>query len=613
MLIDVDNWQPTEGIIIPPVILEQIVKETSHSIAILAGPGTGKTEILAQRASFLLETGQCPYPQKILALCFKVDAAVNIKERVHKRCGELVASRFISLTFDSFFISIVRRFPHFLPTWLRNISSDFSVQALDRRWWNNYKTHVLKGAFNPYESDFNNPDKHSPLNLNNIQDERLQKIWTYCKEQNVFDWNMCRSMAYTIIRNSSEVKKLISTTYKYIFLDEFQDTTTPQYEFIKEVFNESNNIITAVGDNNQMIMGWAGADLEVFNKFADDFSANKTTLNINHRSNKNIVDFLNFVAIKIKQDGEEDVSYIHIREATTDISIFLSEFNSKEEEASAIAEYIAEQVHENNSLAPSDFALVLRQMAGNYYNVANDIFLKTGLLLRNEDELIIENGLRIQELMNEPISEFFVNIVRKKERMISSEENKNLINTLAILKNYNLDNERKYKKLIDELNALILLIDDYKNTTTWTNKIVAKIGRVNFKKLKTLKNESDFTIIKMSFDELFQQSFNETQEIQKAIAKYKGEGQVKLMTMHKSKGLEFDTVFFVDFNADAWWGLSKASRGNDSAKLKEEQNTFFVGASRAREKLIFTNGQKDNWPPVITTILNEYEKIQDFI
>lgn len=116
----------------------------------------------------------------------------------------------------------------------------------------------------------------------------------------------------------------------------------------------------------------------------------------------------------------------------------------------------------------------------------------------------------------------------------------------------------------------------------------------------------------MSFDELFQKSIIETQDIKKAIKLYKGEDQIKLMTVHKSKGLEFDTVFFVDFNAKAWWGLNNAQKDNDLAKLKEEQNTFFVGASRAKERLIFTNGQKDNWPPVITTILNEYEKIQEF-
>ena len=105
MLIDIDNWKPSEGISLPDEVLNQIVKETSRNIAILAGPGTGKTELLAQRASFLLETGQCPFPQKILALCFKVDAAANITERVQKRCGNLANSRFISLTFDSFFIS----------------------------------------------------------------------------------------------------------------------------------------------------------------------------------------------------------------------------------------------------------------------------------------------------------------------------------------------------------------------------------------------------------------------------------------------------------------------------------------------------------------------------
>ena len=587
MLIDIDNWKPSEGISLPDEVLNQIVKETSRNIAILAGPGTGKTELLAQRASFLLETGQCPFPQKILALCFKVDAAANIKERVQKRCGNLANSRFISLTFDSFFISIVRRFSCFLPNWINDLSADFEV-----------------GAFTQI--------RNLPVDLNTITDISIQQSLNNCISQNKLHWSTCRSLAYTIIKYSNEVKRLISLTYKFVFLDEFQDTTTLQYEFIKEVFNIENNIITTVGDNNQMIMGWAGADLEVFNKFAEDFNANKKTLNINHRSNKNIVDLINFISESIKEEGEDAISYQATREASSVHSIFAVEFDTKQDEAAAIAAYINKIINENPALSFDNLALVIRQRAVDYFNIANIIFSENNLTLRNEDEVIIQNGLKIQDLMDEPISEFFINILRKQNNLITPEQNKLLIKVFSSLKNYDIENERKYKKLIDELNEIISLVDNHDKTNLWTNKIIRKIGRENFKRIRTLSNEADFTKVKMSFDALFQESFNKTKDIQKAISLYKGEGQVKLMTVHKSKGLEFDTVFFVDFNANAWWGLGNAISGNDTIRLKEEQNTFFVGASRAKEKLIFTNGHKGQWPPVITTILNESAMIQQF-
>lgn len=587
MLIEKELWKPSEGIILPVEVLDGIVKEFFKNIAVLAGPGTGKTELLAQRASFLLETGQCPFPQKILALCFKVDAAANIKERVQKRCGKLANSRFVSLTFDSFFISIVRRFSCFLPSWISSISTSFEV-----------------GPFTNI--------RNLPLDLNLLIDPLLQQSLNNCISQNQLHWNVCRSLAYTIVKNSCEVRKLISSTYKYIFLDEFQDATTSQYQFIKEIFNIESNIITTVGDNNQMIMGWAGADLEVFNKFREDFNAEQKTLNINHRSNRNIVDLINFIAEKIKQEGEEAVSYLSTRESSTEHSVFASEFNNEHDEAVAIATYIVNTLNKNKSLNQNDFALVLRIEAMKYYNKVNKIFLKNGLILRNEDEIVIQNGLKIQDLMDEPISEFFINLLRKKENIITPEQNKELLKIFSTIKNYDLDNERKYKKMLDGLNEVIALIDNYNDTSVWTNKIIRKVGRDNLRRIRTLSNESDFTKVKMSFDALFQKAFNETQNIKSAISRYKGEGQVKLMTVHKSKGLEFDTVFFVDFNANAWWGLGNAIRDNDIARLKEEQNTFFVGASRAREKLVFTNGQKGQWPQVITTILKESNMIQLF-
>ena len=85
------------------------------------------------------------------------------------------------------------------------------------------------------------------------------------------------------------------------------------------------------------------------------------------------------------------------------------------------------------------------------------------------------------------------------------------------------------------------------------------------------------------------------------------------MTVHKSKGLEFETVFFVDFNIGSWWGLNSAYQKQDSVKVLEEKNIFFVGASRAKENLIFTNGEENkNWPPVITKIMDDSNMIKKF-
>ena len=99
-MIAVDAWEPADGLTLEPNAL-RAAKEQTRSLALTAGPGAGKTEMLAQRADFLLRTGTCRYPKRILAISFKVDASKNLKERVQRRCGGDLASRFDSYTFHT--------------------------------------------------------------------------------------------------------------------------------------------------------------------------------------------------------------------------------------------------------------------------------------------------------------------------------------------------------------------------------------------------------------------------------------------------------------------------------------------------------------------------------
>ena len=164
-----ESWEPSNGFIATKTS-EKIIKEKQRNLAILAGPGAGKTEILAQRANLLLQTGACKAPQKILALSFKVDAAANMKNRVDLRCGRELARRFDSSTFDAFFISLARRFYPLLPDWVE-MPTDFDVYPFDRNWWDDYEQSELGGQPCKYKSTFINPALHSPLDLSEEPDE----------------------------------------------------------------------------------------------------------------------------------------------------------------------------------------------------------------------------------------------------------------------------------------------------------------------------------------------------------------------------------------------------------------------------------------------------------
>ena len=127
--INPSDWQPIGVNSLEPTA-NDVIREIEYNAIVTAGPGAGKTELLAQRASYLLQTGLCPSPKRILAISFKRDAAKNLKERVELRCGKELAARFDSMTFDAFSKSILDRFRNGLPEIWRpsdNYEIDFTI------------------------------------------------------------------------------------------------------------------------------------------------------------------------------------------------------------------------------------------------------------------------------------------------------------------------------------------------------------------------------------------------------------------------------------------------------------------------------------------------------
>lgn len=232
-MIAVDIWQPADRLTLEPSAL-RAAKEHERCLALTAGPGAGKTEMLAQRADFLLRTGTCRYPKRILAISFKVDASKNLKERVQRRCGKDLASRFDSYTFHAFAKRIIDRFRPLLT----------GADALDA----GYK----------------------------IGDKKVTR------EQ--IQFGDLVPLAIQIFRQSAMAKNAIRQTYSDVFLDEFQDCTDQQYDLLKIAFRGTSIRLIAVGDTKQKIMGWAGAMDGIFETFAADFAAVPLNMYRNFRS-----------------------------------------------------------------------------------------------------------------------------------------------------------------------------------------------------------------------------------------------------------------------------------------------------------------------------------------
>ncbi len=179
-MITVEEWQPADGLTLEPNA-KRAAKARKRCLALTAGPGAGKTEMLAQRADFLLRTGTCRYPKRILAISFKVDASRNLKERVERRCGRSLASRFDSYTFHGFAKRIIDRFR---PILTGKYALDAGYAVVDKK---------------------NKPSRHE------------------------IEYGDMVPYAIKILQTSKKARNAIRQTYSDIFLDEFQDCTNLQY------------------------------------------------------------------------------------------------------------------------------------------------------------------------------------------------------------------------------------------------------------------------------------------------------------------------------------------------------------------------------------------------
>lgn len=343
------DWAPVGVRSLEPTA-DEVVREVAENRLVTAGPGAGKTELLAQRACFLLQTGACPARQRILAISFKRDAAKNLAERVQKRCGQL-ASRFDSFTLDAFAKGLVDRFRLGIPAdwrpppryqvmlrppnvdaltdWIEKSGVPTGHAPLDVRQFDRaevYRTFDLlsHGFAVPY-------DDAAPVFLH------LGKRWwkeqlQLPPEQPSLSFPMLNRLAAFLLRQNPKLLTALRSTYAFVFLDEFQDTTASQYDVVCAAFQGSNARLSAVGDSKQRIMVWAGAMVDVFPRFKRDFGAFPRHLIRNYRSAPGLVRMQHVIADALEAGSPAALSAKDTEAGGC--SIF--EFRTPEEEAEGL-------------------------------------------------------------------------------------------------------------------------------------------------------------------------------------------------------------------------------------------------------------------------------------
>lgn len=394
-----EKWIPCDGIVLEANADAAV--RTDKNVLVVAGPGAGKTELLAQKASYLFQTNICGDPQKILAISFKNDAADNLKKRVIKRCGKEIETRFISMTYDAFSKSILDHFRFALPKYLRPDAAylvndaDTIDAAFKKAGYNNPLNLPAYKLRQYYERVLDSVEL--PFSQNDLGEtvwELLTKGFDDYKSD--LSFKMICILAEFIIKTNPKIKKGLQLTYKYVFLDEFQDTTDLQYKLVKQCFWKSDSIMTAVGDNKQRIMVWAGARKTVFSDFETEFNSETQKLIMNHRSAPRLVDLQRKMYASL---NENDCTIcVSDKWNPDDGTITLLIAEDEDVEATIIAERIFEQV--SSGIEPNKLCILCKQKPQDY---APQIIAK----LNNYHICArIENDY--QDLIKEPIIEMLI-------------------------------------------------------------------------------------------------------------------------------------------------------------------------------------------------------------
>ena len=586
-----DVWFPKGDIILEEAALKA-VKDVTNCL-VIAGPGAGKTELLAQKLDYLFSTNKCVFPKKILALSFKTDAASNLKERIKKRYGDEYASRFTSLTYSAFEKRILDQFRDTLPDVIRP-ARDYLIDD-----WDVIKETLFKNGINVNGrrmSDIRNSVENTVLNDKANLKFKKDLLKGTQNNKAVLLYKQITKLATYIIYTNKYIRKALQMTYEFVFLDEFQDTTYDQYNLLKTCFLGSTCKLTAVGDNKQAIMRWAGAKPDIFPDYIRDFNSNEYQLLMNHRSVPKLVEFQKEVhqILNSNHSSIQTNNYPEFQEG----EITLFEFENESLEAELIANDIESKIQ--GGIRPSEICILAKQKVDDYSSKLITILSSKRIKARIENEY--------QEILKDPTCNLLLDLIscsQGKRDPLIWENISNFYGNINGIDEFTdeLSLAKSYEEIDDITSDITSLISspisNKYDMLNIVNSMIEKIGEERIIANFSIYNgKSELATIIDKFSKLLYKEFSQLQgEWIKVVSNFKGENSIPIMTIHKSKGLEYEAVYFLGLEDSAFWNFNN--------QPEEDKSAFFVALSRAKSHIIFTHCKNREDKPQQVSEINE--------
>lgn len=602
----------------------QAVETLDGPLLILAGAGSGKTRALTYRIANLVDHGVSPW--NILALTFTNKAAREMRERTEALLGGSVKDMWVA-TFHSCCTRILRSDIDKLGRDRNFVIYDDDDQtsliaAIMKRLGVNDKD-ITKRQIKEHISEAKNkstePEKF--LMDNPYLDESVLKVFREyqrsLKEYNALDFDDLLGKTLELFQSCPEVLQKYRSKFRYILVDEYQDTNVMQYHIVELLAREHGNICV-VGDDDQSIYGWRGADIRNILDFEKDFPGAKVIrLEQNYRSTSNILDAAN--AVIENNQGRKSKKLWTDNGRGDRIETFTAD--SERDEAHFVCRKIMEGVR--NGMNYGDFAVLYRMNAQSRipettmvnYGIPNKVYGGQRFYERKEIKDIMAylrliynpfDDIALKRIINVPKRSIGDASIAELAR-VAEQEGKSML--VAALTSENIDPRamKKIKPFADTMGEFIALSRTMPlSEFTW--------GMISALEYETyLKAEDKKGEVESRMDNL-RELIGNIKEIEKDLSEGEdalraflenvslvsdidsmndGNGAVALMTLHSAKGLEFPVVFMIGMEENIF-PTSRARNDMSNHAMEEERRLCYVGMTRAKQKLYLINARQRN-------------------
>ena len=586
----------------------EAVEHKDGPCLVLAGAGSGKTKVLTQRIINLIDSGVSPY--NILAITFTNKAAKEMRNRVENELGSITDSIFIG-TFHSFGLRILRE--NYIDIgYTSNITildTDDAKAIVKRILKENgydpakYEIRTIINKISSAKNDGISPDEYTKLFLNDLDIVigLVYKEYTkLLKDNNSVDFDDLLLKPVELLKKNKIILEKYQERFKYILVDEYQDTNSIQYELCKLLASKYKNIFV-VGDANQSIYSFRNADYRNILNFEKDYKNTKVILlEENYRSTNNILKAANSV-IKNNSEGKKLNLWSSKRDGEL-IDYIRCEDEIKE--ANFVINKIKDLV--SNGYKYSDIAVLYRTNAQS--RVVEDAFVRNNIPHNIIGSYYFYNRKEIKDLIaylkliyNPCDSVSLERIINVPKRGIGAKSIENLRkkateNNISMFDAIDSGKELEFKKMILKLQEFSL----NGNLSDLIEEILSTTGlRMEYEINKSLENEAkvenlnEFKTVALMFEEsgIYDlQTFLENIALVSDRGQYSNDGdEVSIMTLHSAKGLEFNVVFLLGMEE----GLFPHNRSfNSLSDLEEERRLCYVGITRAKEKLYLLSARQ---------------------